>query len=169
MFESNEVEILKYIGFCFLLFAVFSAAKEYRRVIFARVAECRAFLSFIRHMRLKAGCFLATPRECAEDFESEVLSKLGFTEKILECGDIYESYKYILGKLHLSREEKEVLEMVFKKAGDGYLDEAVKLFDTAEKQLSEILSALEVEIPKRAKLVSALTVTGSIGFLILLI
>ena len=161
---------MKYIGFAFVLAGVFLFSHDRVRTLYKRLYECRGFLSFLSHIRRQMGCSLSSPREFADSFEDGgELSDSGFISRLAESGDIYQSFLLSEKNLHLEAEEREILLRVFKDFGGGYLDDAVKQLDFGESELSSLLSKLENEIPKRAKLISLLCATGAVGFIILLL
>ena len=69
---------MKYIGIFLLLIAAAATSREYSKYMKKRALECKAFLSFIAHMRVQVGCFLRPVKELAAGFSSPMLEKAGF-------------------------------------------------------------------------------------------
>lgn len=160
---------MKYIGIFFLFAALFVSAREYRRLLLKRLSELRAFIDFLRHIRLEIGCFLSPPNELCRGFSSPVLEELGFISQIESGEPLLSSYKRVSKRLSLGDTEKSVLLRLFSELGDGYLDESIKLIDFSVEKLSCSLSELEEDVPKRIKLASVLFATGGVGAVLLLI
>ena len=160
---------MKYIGFFLVLLSVLKFSDSYSKHVKKRLRECEGFLEFITHVRLQMSCYLKPIRALSEGFHSEALSKTGFLQYIGECENILEAYKKAERQLSLSLEESEILERLFSSLGAGYLDDELKLLDTYKASLYEIYEKTKKEAPKSAKLVSTLSVTAAIGFLILVI
>ena len=152
-----------------LFLALFILAREHRRLLLARLSELRAFLDFVRHIRIEIGCYMSPPDKLCRGFSSPLLSEIGFLPKIESGDSLLDAYIFVSEKLSLHEGEREILYRLFSKLGDGYLEDTVKLIDEAENKLSPILSELEEETPKQIKLSSVLFATGGVGTVLLLI
>lgn len=160
---------MKYIGFVLILLSVLIFSDSYSKHVKKRLSECEGFLEFIAHVRLQMSCYLKPPRALSEGFYSEPLSKSGFLQYVGECESIYEAYKRAETRLSLSDEERGILEKLFSSLGSGYLNDELKLLDAYGSLLDEAYESLKKEAPKSAKLISTVSVTVAIGFLILVI
>ena len=160
---------MRYVGFLFVLLASFVISREYAAYVEKRLTESRDFLSFIRHMKIQVGCFLRPTNELVRDFSSDRLSELGFTEALMSGETLYSAYKRAEPELTLSGEERELFEVLFSSVGECYLEEGVRLIDGAEKRLEEIYRKNKLEYRKGARLVSIISVTAAMGFLLLLL
>lgn len=158
-----------YIGISAVLFAAIMLSREYGRYMKKRLAECEGFLSFIGYMRIQVGCFMRPLCELCENFSSEALEKSGFTNALKTEKNIYDAYKASESALSLSAEEKEVLEVLFSSVGECYLDEGVKIIEASHTKMERHYSELKAECPRSTKLVSVLSATLAVGFLILVI
>ena len=160
---------MKYIGMIIFFFALFILAREHRRMLTERLSELRAFLDFVRHIRIEIGCYMSPPDKLCRGFFSPVLSEMGFLQRIESGSSPIDAYKSVSDSLSLLEGEREILYRLFSKLGDGYLEDTVKLIDEAENKLSLILSEIEIETPKQIKLASVLFATGGVGTGLLLI
>lgn len=160
---------MRYIGIFLVLLAALIFSREYSRYMRKRLRECEGFLSFISYMKIQVGCFMRPLRELASGFSSKPLSEIGFIASLEKSDGIYEAYKEVEPRLSLSQNEKEVLEVLFSSIGDCYLDEGMKMIDSAYVRAEALYSSLSKECPKNIKLVSALSVTLALGFFILII
>lgn len=160
---------MRYIVIFIAMLIAIAISGEYTKYMKKRVAECEAFASFIAHVKTQVGCFLRPCRELADGFSSDALEKVGFLNELRESGDIYASYVKAEPKLSLSEGEREVLDSFFSSLGGGYLDEQMKLIELCLEEVESARAKLREESPKSIKLISTLSVTGAIGFLILII
>ena len=160
---------MKYAGILCVLFAAVFVSAEYSGYMNKRTAECRGFLAFISHMRIQVGCFLRPAKELARGFSSESLEKAGFIEALHNCENISEAYSKCEGELSLSHEEKGVLSDFFSSFGDGYLDQQIKLIESAHAKMEGLCTKLTAERVKNTRLVSAISVTLALGVIILII
>lgn len=158
-----------YIGISAVLFAAIMLSREYARYMKKRLDECEGFLAFIGYMRIQVGCFMRPLRELSENFSSEALAKSGFTDALRVEKNIYDAYKVSEPALSLSAEEKEVLEVLFSSVGECYLEEGVRLIEASHTKMEGLYSELKAERPRSTKLVSVLSATLAVGFLILVI
>ena len=83
--------------------------------------------------------------------------------------NIKEAYLKCESSLSLSTEEKEVLSGFFSAFGDGYLDEQVKLIDSTYPRIERLYLKLSDERVKNTRLVSTVSVTLALGFIIFVI
>lgn len=160
---------MKYIGIIAVLLAAAAGAREFSRIKRKHLCECRDFLAFISHLRIQLGCFLRTPRELASNFSSEALSKSGFLGALSDGADFFGAFEKAQPYLSLSREETEVLNTLFSSLGEGYLEDGIKIIESSYSRLELLYRELSAECKKSIKLASALSVTGALGFLILVI
>ena len=160
---------MKYVGILCVLVASVLISGEYCRYMNKRVLECRDFVSFISHMRIQVGCFLRPVRELAIGFSSESLDRTGFLEALTYSQNISEAYSKCEPYLSLSSEEREVLSGFFSSFGDGYLDEQIKLIDSTYSRMEELYLRLSGERVKNTRLVSTISVTAALGFIIFVI
>lgn len=152
-----------------VLLAALIFSREYSNYMRKRLRECGGFLSFISHMKIQVGCFMRPVGELASGFSSKPLSEVGFIASLEKSDGIYEAYKEVEPRLSLSKNEKEVLETLFSSIGDCYLDEGMKMIESAYVRTQGLYDSLSKECPKSIKLVSALSVTAALGFFILVI
>ena len=160
---------MKYVGIFAVLLAFSAGAREFSRAKKKRLYECRDFLAFISHLRIQLGCFLHTPRELAASFSSEALEKSGFLGALGEGADFYTAFSAAKPNLSISNDEAEVLDTLFRALGEGYLEDGIKIIEASYARLEPMYIALCAECKKSIKLSSALSVTGALGFLILVI
>ena len=160
---------MKYIGIFAVLLASALGAGEFSKNRKKQVCECRDFLAFISHLRIQLGCFLRTPKELAASFSSEALTEAGFLGALVEGADFLSAFESAVPRLSLSREECEILRTLFSSLGNGYLDNGIRIIDSSYSRLEPLYRELSAECKKSIKLASALSVTGALGFLILVI
>ena len=162
-------EDMKYIGIFAVLLAAIAGAGEFSRSKKKQARECRDFLAFISHLRVQVGCFLRTPRELADNFSSEALRECGFLSALAGGADFLSAFESALPRLSLSREESEILRTLFTSLGEGYLESGIKIIDSSYARLEPLYREISGECQKSVRLASALSVTGALGFLILVI
>lgn len=152
-----------------ILLSVLIFSDSYSRHTKKRLLEYEGFLAFISHVRLQMSCYLKPANRLSEGFYSKPLMESGFLEYVGECKNICEAYERAESRLSLSREERELLRGLFSSLGEGYLADELKLIDAYRSQLEEGFLRLKREAPKNSKLISTVSVTAAIGFLILVI
>lgn len=160
---------MKYIGIFLLLIAAAATSREYSKYMRKRALECKAFLSFIAHMRVQVGCFLRPVKELAAGFSSPVLEKAGFIRALGDSDCILSAYKRCEPALSLSEEEKSALGSFFSSFGEGYLDDGMKLIEGAYSDMSKLYEKLCAEKTKNTRLVTALSATSALGIIIFVI
>lgn len=152
-----------------VLTSVLFFSDGYLKYMKKRLLECEGFLAFISHLRLQMSCYLKPIRQLCDGFYSKSLDESGFLEYIGECGNIYEAYKMAESRLSLSKEERELVSGLFSSLGEGYLDDELKLIDAYRDRLEAHFLILKKEAPKNSKLLSTVSVTAAIGFLIFML
>ncbi len=152
-----------------ILLSVWIFSDSYSKHTKKRLLEYEGFLEFISHVRLQMSCYLKPARQLAEGFYSKPLADSGFLEYIGKCESISEAYRRAEGRLSLSKEERKLLSGLFSSLGEGYLHDELKLIDAYRSQLEEGFFRLKKDAPKNSKLISTLSVTAAVGFLILVI
>ncbi len=160
---------MKYMGIFAVLLAAAVGAREFSRIKKKHLYECRDFLAFISHLRIQLGCFLRTPKELASSFCSEVPSVSAFLSALGDGADFLTAFEGAVPGLSLSHDETEVLHTLFSSLGEGYLEDVIKIIDSSYSRLEPMYRELSAECKKSIKLASALSVTGALGFLILVI
>lgn len=149
--------------------AAFLLSREYARYIGKRAVQCEEFLSFIAYMRIQVGCFLRPARELAAGFHSRELERIGFLGAVNEGVSLFEAYKSTEDSLVLSKEEREVLRTLFSSLEECYLDDGIRIIDSSYKEMEKLCRKIRDERPKNVKLAATLSVTASVGFLILVL
>lgn len=160
---------MKYIGAFTVLAAALLLSREYARYIGKRAVQCEEFLSFIAYMRIQVGCFLRPARELAAGFCSKELKRIGFLKAVNEGNSLFDAFKMTEGSLVLSREEREVLRTLFSSLEECYLDDGIRIIDSSYKEMEKLCRKIREERPKNVKLAATLSVTVSMGFLILVL
>ena len=149
-----------------ILIAAFAASREYSKRVRKRLRECECFLDFIRHLRIKLGCFMASPVALGRGFPSCEID--GFVNTISEKG-IRAAYEDYERELSLSKDEQAILRGLFSSVGTGYLEDEVKRIDRAEEALLVEYNRFRERAAKDVKLVSALSATAAVGVFIIII
>ena len=162
-------EDMKYLGIFAVLLSAMAGAREFSRNKKKHACESRDFLAFISHLRVQVGCFLRTPCELVENFSSEALKACGFLDSLAEGTDFLLAFELASPHLSISREESEILRTLFSSLGEGYLESGIKIIDASYARLEPLYREISGECQKSARLASALSVTGALGFLILVI
>ena len=152
-----------------ILLAVIRFSDAYSKHVKKRLLEYEGFIAFISHVRLQMNCYLKPARCIADGFYSKPLSDVGFLAHIGESESIYEAYKRSESRLSLSKEERELIGGLFSSLGEGYLEDELKLIDAYSARLEKGFLRLKSEAPKSTKLISTLSVTAAVGFLILVL
>ena len=144
-------------------------SREYSKYMEKRMLECRDFLAFIAHMRIQVGCFLRPVKELAAGFSSPALEKAGFVSYLESADSILSAYRQCEANLSLSEEEKSVLNTLFSSFGAGYLDDGMKLIESAYSGMEILCGRLAEEKTKNTRLVTTLSVTLALGIIIFVI
>ncbi len=160
---------MKYIGAVIIIVASVILSGEYSRYIKKRADQCEELLSFIGYIRVQISCFLRPSREIAKDFSGEELEKIGFIKAVKEGESLYGAYKATEKSLALKREEREIVETLFASIEECYLDEGIRIIDSSYREMEKACLKIREETPKNVKLAATLSVTASIGFLILIL
>ncbi len=143
--------------------------REYTAYMNKRLSECEGFLLFIRHIRIEIGCFLKTPSELSRGFYSEALEAVGFLPSLRVGESLASAYDGCRKGLSLGAAEADAAGELFASLGKGYLDENVKLMDSAEARFDKLYRELKEECPKKIKVAASLCASGVLGFIILVI
>ena len=123
-----------------MLIAAAATSREYSKYMKKRALECKAFLSFIAHMRVQVGCFLRPVKELAAGFSSPMLEKAGFIRALGDSDCILSAYKRCEPALSLSEEEKANVTAEFAK-----LQQLIKDYNTkAQTANTEMEEATEI-------------------------
>ncbi len=160
---------MKYIGAFIVIVAALLMSREYSRYIKKRADQCEEFLSFIAYMRIQISCFLRPSREIAKGFSGEELEKIGFLDAVNEGESLYGAYKATESSLALTLREREIIETLFYSLEECYLDDGIRIIDSSYKEMESVCRKIREERPKNVKLAATLSVTASIGFLILIL
>lgn len=160
---------MKYIGAFTVLLAAVLISREYGRYIKRRAVQCDEFLSFIAYMRIQIACFLRPIKEIAAGFYASELEQIGFLKALNDGQGLYDAYKSTEKFLFLSPREREVLETLFSSLGECYLDDGIRIIDSSYAEMERLCRIIKEERPKKARLAATLSVTVSIGFLILVL
>lgn len=160
---------MKYIGAFIVSIAALLMSKEYSRYIKKREVQCEEFLSFIAYMRIQISCFLRPSREIAKGFSGEELERIGFIDAVERGESLYEAYKATENSLVLKFREREILKTLFSSLEECYLDDGIRIIDSSYKEMEGVCRKIREERPKNVKLAATLSVTASIGFLILIL
>ena len=160
---------MKYIGIAILMICVIVFARDYTAHVKKRQRECDEFLSLIGYMKIQIGCFMRPPKELISGFDFCELNKAGFAEAIEESDTLGVAFGKIEDKLSLLEEEKRLISNLFRTIGEVYINEGIALLNNSFSALENIQKRLNEEIPKSVRLVSTLSVTLTIAFIILLI
>ncbi len=160
---------MKLIGIFLLLAAAFVTSREYSKYMEKRMLECKAFLSFIAHMRVQVGCFLRPVKELATGFSSPPLEKVGFVHALRDSEGIFAAYKRCESALSLSEEERTVLNTFFSSFGEGYLDDGIRLIDAAYSDMNKLHEKLCEKKANNTRLVTVLSATSALGIIIFVI
>ena len=83
--------------------------------------------------------------------------------------NISEAYSKCESGLSLSSEERELLSGFFSSFGEGYLDEQVRLIDSLYPKMEGLYLKLCGERVKNTRLVSVISLTAALGFIIFVI
>lgn len=160
---------MKYIGAFILIAAALLVSREYSRYVKKHAEQCEEFLSFIGYMRIQISCFLRPSREIARGFHGVELERIGFLSAVNEGESLYTAYKAAEDKLYLTEREREILETLFSSLPECYLDDGIRIIDSAYKEMEGVCRKIREERPKNVKLAATLSVTASIGFIILIL
>ncbi len=158
---------MKYIAVAVFLIPALYIYREYSKKSKARLKQCLSFLSFIRYAKVQLSCYLKPIREIAENFDDRVLSEIGFIERIKNSDTPVKAFRECEELLSLGKEERDILLELFSHIGDGYMEQSLKLIDSAIGQLEGISEELKKEVPRTIKLALTLTATATAGLFIL--
>lgn len=157
-----------YIGASAVIFAAFMIWREYVGYLERELYWCREFLGAIKDLREKMKCYLESPTEWSRGYNSEALSRCGFLDKVVECGDVLTAYKHS-HDVCLSDNAKEILESCFEHLGDGYIDTELESIELAISKLSEEEACASAEIGRKRRVAGAFLGAFASGIVILVI
>ena len=160
---------MKYIGFVMILSSVLFFSDGYSKYMKKRVLEGEGFLAFLSYASRQMSCYLRPQRSLADGFECEALSEVGFLDAVRESESIFAAYKKTKSRLSIGKEERELLEEFFASFGEGYLEDEIKRLDFYSEGLRKAVEKAKTDAPKNTRLVSVLSVTAALGFLIFVI
>ena len=161
--------MIKYAGMIAVLLSAAVISREYSSFSQKRLSEVRDFLSFVSHMKIQVGCFLCPASELVRGFSSERLSAVGFVGALSDGASLCDAYKNCEDRLSVGEEEREILGRLFSTIGECYLDDGLRLIDSSLRELESVYAKRRAEAPKNTRLVSVISVTSAIGFLMMVI
>lgn len=151
---------MKYIGLLLLLLAGFFAYRSYRDELIHTEKILGEFISLLREHRHRAGFLLAPMSRWVNEFESELLRRLGVLTS-LEKMPPKEAYSSFKSSLKLPTSALSVLEDFFEYSGAGDIGVELSRCDSAIVALERILNEERGCRDKRLKL------AGAVGFAVL--
>ncbi len=158
---------MKYVGILLILIGAAVISREYAAHMKKRIRECEEFLEFIGHIRTQLSCHMCPANELGEGFSASSIR--AFTELVYERGGMLEAFLASVHGFSLSEEETGILSELFSSIGKGSLEDELKCIDQAYERLEDHLSHQRESGRKNIRLVSVLSVTGALGFLMLVV
>ncbi len=159
---------MKYIGVLLILGAALVFLKSYRVYLRNSISLTVEFLEFVKRMRHHTSAYLEGVSAWIGDFNSPKLEAAGFVSKVQSGTPLKEAYLTV-DKSLISAEAGKVLDALFLHLGAGYLEEEVRLLDSASAELSEIVSREESAINTRVRVVGAFLLSVSVGLVLIIL
>ena len=161
--------MLKIIGICILLFAVFVAFAYMRQLEKRRLLLSEELSSFLHFTRRMVGCYLKPTAEIARLFKTDEPELKELKEQIVACGSVGAALHSsgILEKI--TPRLRQILLDCFEGFGSGYLGDEISRLDYAVNEFDLVLRGERESAPDKLKLSSTLCVALSLGVLILFI
>ena len=160
---------MKYIGIILFMGAVMFFSDEYRKRAWRELSEAEDFLSFISHIRLQMGCFLAEPKDFFQNFSSENFDRIDFGSLVASGMSLSEAFSAVSEQLSLREEDKDTLGELFSRLGDGYLDDGIKLLDSTYQRFEKRCESIRAETKKNSRIVAVTSASISVGVLLLIL
>lgn len=161
--------MLKIIGICILLFAIFCVFYILRQRERQRLALCEQMSSFLHFVRRMVGCYLKPLPEIVPHFHTDEPEFLAFAKKISAGVGVREAADEVGLSEKAGEEPSRIFCDYLSGFGAGYLDDELSRADSAIAELDRLLAAERERAPSRLGLLSTLCVASSLGTLILLI
>lgn len=163
------MSILKLLGILLILAAAVSICREYRSYCERRIAECRAFSAFVKHIAQSVERYLLPRSEICRDYRDELLSELGFLP-LLDRGESFSSaFAKVRERTRLPSDIADALAELFSGFGRGYLSEQSDRLSSSEAELSRLVSEQTERSRQSAKVTATLVLASALGLVILLI
>ena len=159
---------IKIIGSVFLLAAMLVLIKEYESFLKKRLEICRGFAELLSHIRRKIDGYLTPAMQLTEEFECEVLTRVGYIEKARD-GGISSAYFELEKSLSLDSAVQACLSAFFSDFGKDYKEGTVKSLDMSIATLRECMKKISAENERSLKLARTLGIAAVLGLIILLI
>ncbi len=160
--------MIKFIGITIILSASLLLRAELSRARRRRLLICEELYRFVLHIRHRISCFLAPPSELCEGFESDVLSECGFLESMKFGESPASGFEKSRISNSLNAQEARVLQALFSGIGCGYMEDEIKHIDMKSSEFLELLVSERAATERDVKLIGTLTVTFTLGAVILL-
>ncbi len=159
--------MLKLLGVCILLFTSILISHELVGARRKSFLLCEELLRLVSYLRLQIGCFLRPLSEAVADFDSQPLAECGFLP-LGEGADLRRAFCESKLPGAVGEECARIVDSLFSSLGNGYLEDEVNLLDTHRAQLGAAVETRRIDMVKETRLIRTLTVTASLGFIILI-
>ena len=123
---------------------------------------------FVLHIRVQISCFLRPPSELARGFCSLLLEESGFLSDIGGGMNILQAFNKLALRENISEEGERALRDLFSSMGKGYLEDEIRLIDSALSVLSPLVEKERSGALRDSRLISTLSASFALGVIILL-
>ena len=160
---------MRWIGFLLIAITLNYIRVQYVARAKESVLECEEIFSFISLLQIEIGCYLKPISKIAEAYSSPILERCGFLPSLRAGEGAYTAFLSSCGTLSFSEEESALIAAAFYTLSEGDIHDGTEALAHAAGRLEEILSELKGRCKRDIKLASTLSVTLTLGVLLLLI
>lgn len=157
-----------YLGTFAVMCAVFMIWREYSAFLDGELKWCREMIRAIGDLGERMRCYLSSPREWAQRYESELLAGCGFLDRLKGGESLEDAFVHSEGGMELTGEVRDAVYGCFSGFGGGYLDGELESLGLALEKLRAAEQGLAGELPRRRKAVGAILGACALGIVILI-
>ncbi len=161
--------MLKIIGICILLFAMFCIFYTQRQRERRRLILCEQLSLLLHFVRRMVGCYLKPLPEIIPLYHTDEPEIKALAERISKGEDVYSAADSVLLAEKAGDGASRIFCDYIDGFGKGYLSDELSRTDNAIAELDKLLAEEREMTPKRLRLLSTLCVASSLGMLILFI
>ena len=159
---------MKTVGVLFVVISALMFVSEKNRARDKRLLVLSELYRLTDHMKSEISCYLRPVCDIIMSFDSELLIRLGFIDNFKKHGGLF-AYRELMHIVKASDDEKRISERFFSQLGRGYRDEELTRIEDFRAELSSIIRAEQVRLPKDKKLSATLSCAAALAVIILLL
>ena len=160
---------MKAAGIIFILSASFFIGLILEKDAKRGSDQLSSFIGFLKVLRTRLECYLASPERVAADFHDSFLERIGFLDSLRRGKSLKDAYLSVRGSLSIPTDADKILSDLFSSFGKGYLASEIRAEDLAISALSKSLEAETKKAEARGRALKICAPTLGVGMVILLI